>query len=66
MADDAYITNTSQQQGEATIRKGTRGPANTDANIQATIPPADSPEQGPVSVPGHAGKPPHGIQRTPG
>jgi hypothetical protein len=65
MADDAYITNPSQQQGEATIRKGTRGPANANANIQATVPPADSPDEGPEPVPDHAGKPPHVIKDTP-
>ena len=65
MADDAYITNPSQQQGEATIRKGARGPANTNANTQATVPPADSPDEGPAPVPDRAGKPPHVIKDTP-
>ena len=57
MSGDSYITNPSAQQGESTLRKGTRGPANSNATIQADINPDDRADEGPVGVPEHAGKP---------
>jgi hypothetical protein len=53
MADDAYITNPDAQQGESTVRKGSRAPANSNAKIQTTVPLDDSVEEGPVPVPDH-------------
>jgi hypothetical protein len=58
MAGDAYITNPDAQQGEPTSRKGVRAPANTNAKVHPTIPPADSADEGPVDIPEHAGKRP--------
>ncbi|HEY4263971.1 MAG TPA: hypothetical protein VGM72_01525 [Micropepsaceae bacterium] len=58
MAGDSYITNPSAQQGESTLRKGSRGPANIGGNVQPEIQPEESAEEGPVDIPEHAGKRP--------
>ncbi|HXJ02131.1 MAG TPA: hypothetical protein VNH44_12995 [Micropepsaceae bacterium] len=58
MGGDAYITNPDAQQGESTLRKGSRAPANPNATIQPTISPDESVEEGPVDIPEHAGKRP--------
>jgi hypothetical protein len=58
MAGDAYITNPDAQQGESTVRKGSRAPANPNATVQPTVPPEDSIDEGPVDIPEHAGKRP--------
>ena len=58
MPGDAYITNPDAQQGESTVRKGSRAPANPNATAQSTIPPGDSVDEGPVDIPEHAGKRP--------
>ena len=58
MAGDAYITNPDAQQGESTLRKGSRAPANPNAKVQPDIRPQDSVDEGPVDIPEHAGKRP--------
>ena len=58
MAGDAYITNPDAQQGESTVRKGSRAPANPNAAIQPTVPREDSVDEGPVDIPDHPGKRP--------
>jgi len=57
MAGDSYMTNPDAQQGESTVRKGTRAPANIGAKVQPEINSEDSIDEGPVPVPDHAGKP---------
>jgi hypothetical protein len=58
MAGDSYITNPSAQQGESTLRKGSRGPANIGGKVQPEIRPEESAEEGPVDIPEHPGKRP--------
>lgn len=59
MAGDSYITNPDAQQGESTLRKGSRGPANINAKVQPKIPAQESAEEGPVDTPEHLGKRPN-------
>jgi hypothetical protein len=58
MAGDSYITNPDAQQGESTLRKGSRAPANIGSKVQPEIPSRDSVDEGPMDVPEHAGKRP--------
>jgi hypothetical protein len=58
MPGDAYITNPDAQQGESTLRKGSRAPANPNATVQPTIRSDESVDEGPVDIPEHAGKRP--------
>ena len=53
MADDAYITNPDGQQGEPSVRKGARAPANIKARVQPTVPPDERVDEGPVPIPEH-------------
>jgi len=53
MADDAYITNPDAQQGESTVRKGSRAPANINSKVQPSVPPEDWVEEGPPPIPDH-------------
>ena len=57
MPGDSYITNPDAQQGESTVRKGSRNPANITGKVQPEVPPEDSVDEGPVPVPEHPGKP---------
>jgi hypothetical protein len=50
---DAYMTNPDAQQGESTVRKSSRGPANFEAKVQPMVSPEDRVDEGPVPVPHH-------------
>jgi hypothetical protein len=57
MAGDNYMTNPDAQQGESTVRKSSRNPANISGKVQPEVDIEDSVDEGPVSVPDHPGKP---------
>ena len=57
MAGDNYMTNPDAQQGESTVRKSSRNPANINGKVQPEMDAADSVNEGPVPVPEHPGKP---------
>jgi len=54
MNDDAYMTNPDAQQGEPTVRKSTRAPANIQAKVQPIVPPVERVDEGPIPIPEHA------------
>ena len=51
MAGDSYMTNPDAQQGESTVKKGSRNPATIEGMIQPRIRPEDSVDEGPVDIP---------------
>ena len=57
MPGDSYITNPDAQQGESTVRKGSRAPANIGAKVEPEIERKDSANEGTVPIPDHPGKP---------
>ncbi len=59
MAGDSYITNPSAQQGESTVKKGSRNPATIEGMVQPEIGRDDSVDEGPVDIPDHLGKRPN-------
>jgi len=56
MSGDSYITNPDAQQGESTLRKGSRAPANIGSRIEPEINREDAVDEGPVPIPDHLGK----------
>ena len=57
MAGDNYMTNPDAQQGESTVRKSSRNPANINAKVQPEVDAEDSVHEGPVPVAERPGKP---------
>jgi len=63
MTDESYMTNPDAQQGESSLRKSSRAPANS--KIQPSIPREESVDEGPVPVPEHHGAPSAAKGRNP-
>ena len=57
MSGDSYITNPDAQQGESTVRKGSRAPANIGGRVEPEVNREDAADEGPVPIPDHPGKP---------
>jgi hypothetical protein len=57
MPGDSYITNPDAQQGESTVRKGSRAPANIGEKVQPEIDRDDAANEGTIPIPDHPGKP---------